>query len=667
MEKKLVHEYTFDASAKTITSNEFTDINKIALITNVTDNIIIYNFADAAKGGTISGNVITLDYDTTTMSDTDELQIILHVGTDLDRIGFAKAITNNVDTDFFTLVQTGSGMTVNQTGGNLVITTGTTARSETLIRSNKAFTGGIRLRAQTVLSQRIANQQFFVELVDVVGDGLAYSIGSATAVTVTFPASFGLSSQNVGQSMTLCCFSGTGTFFSGRYPIASVSGNDATFTVSGFAAGTGTVSVVGWNFYKLEYTSTTATNAIFDTGRKGYSSGNTTATISTTASPGHMAIITGNDGIASLHDQLVASATAIQTSNRANRTVMVPDDAFLRLQIRVVNGTTAPASTTTWTIGQVSVGSFEAESVIVQDVRPTGYGTAIPVEVMRSSTHAVTMTSTTLTAVTPGTAATNLGKARDSAIGATDTGVAILGVRRDTPTAETPVAGDYVVPQVSAFGEQWVRLGGELADDAAFTPGTTRVVPVGFMVDDTATDSVDEGDAGAPRMSADRVIYVQGATAHDAADAGNPLKIGGKAIQSNPTAVADGDRANLVLDDLGRVVSSDSHVRDLVVQQVTTITSSTSETTILTAGAAGVFHDVKSIMIANKSASATLVTVRDATAGSAVAYIHCPAGDTRGVVFNTPFKQTTAANNWTAQCGTSVDSVYITVQAVKNV
>ena len=60
------------------------------------------------------------------------------------------------------------------------------------------------------------------------------------------------------------------------------------------------------------------------------------------------------------------------------------------------------------------------------------------------------------TSVTPGTAATNLGKARDSAIGATDTGVAILGVRRDTPTAETPAAGDYVVPQVSANGEQWV-------------------------------------------------------------------------------------------------------------------------------------------------------------------------------------------------------------------
>lgn len=454
--KKIIQDYIFDASAKTITASDFTKLSEIALITNVTDNVIIYNFADLVKGGSLSGRVLTLDYDTTAMDDTDQLQIITHAGTDIDRVGFAKAISNNVDTTMLTLRQTGSGMTVNQTDGNLVITTGTTARAETIIRGLNSYSGGIRARIRSLLSQRIINQQFFFELVDVVGDSLAYTINSATSITVTLPASFGLSAQNVGQSMTLQGFSGTGTFLSGRYPIASVSGNDATFTVSGFAAGTGTLSAVGWNFYRLEYSTATATNALFDTQRNGYSSGNTTATINTTASPGHMAIITANDGQAALHDQLVASTAAIQTANRATRVVMVPDDAQVVMQIRVLNGSTAPASTTTWTIGQVSVGHFEAESVIVQDLRPTGFHTALPVEVMRSTTNAVTLTSTTITSQVPGTAATNLGKARDSAIGATDTGVAILGVRRDAPTAETPVAGDYVVPQVSNLGAQYV-------------------------------------------------------------------------------------------------------------------------------------------------------------------------------------------------------------------
>lgn len=46
-------------------------------------------------------------------------------------------------------------------------------------------------------------------------------------------------------------------------------------------------------------------------------------------------------------------------------------------------------------------------------------------------------------------------------------------------------------------------------DDSPFTPATTKVAMAGFEYDDTATDSVDEGDAGAARMSANRNQYVQ--------------------------------------------------------------------------------------------------------------------------------------------------------------
>lgn len=47
-----------------------------------------------------------------------------------------------------------------------------------------------------------------------------------------------------------------------------------------------------------------------------------------------------------------------------------------------------------------------------------------------------------------------------------------------------------------------------VADDAAFTPATTKVMMAGFEFDDTTPDSVNEGDAGAARMSANRNIYV---------------------------------------------------------------------------------------------------------------------------------------------------------------
>jgi hypothetical protein len=41
-------------------------------------------------------------------------------------------------------------------------------------------------------------------------------------------------------------------------------------------------------------------------------------------------------------------------------------------------------------------------------------------------------------------------------------------------------------------------------DDAAFTPGTSKIVMAGFEADESSTDSVDEGDGGAARMTLDR-------------------------------------------------------------------------------------------------------------------------------------------------------------------
>ncbi len=75
--KTLITNYTFDASAKTISFDDYTgvDLNRVLLITNVTTNTIIYNFANSLLGGSVSGNVLTLTYNTTSMSDTDTLQI----------------------------------------------------------------------------------------------------------------------------------------------------------------------------------------------------------------------------------------------------------------------------------------------------------------------------------------------------------------------------------------------------------------------------------------------------------------------------------------------------------------------------------------------------------------------------------------------------------------
>ena len=83
MAKKLIYNYTFDASAQTVVIKGLYKLRTLQLITNVTDQTIIYNFADTNKGGTTSYNsdndetTITLEYNTTTMSDSDELQIFV--------------------------------------------------------------------------------------------------------------------------------------------------------------------------------------------------------------------------------------------------------------------------------------------------------------------------------------------------------------------------------------------------------------------------------------------------------------------------------------------------------------------------------------------------------------------------------------------------------------
>ena len=68
-------------------------------------------------------------------------------------------------------------------------------------------------------------------------------------------------------------------------------------------------------------------------------------------------------------------------------------------------------------------------------------------------------------------------------------------------------AGTFVV-QVDGSALTSLQLIDDVivADDAAFTPGTTKVAMVGFQADETATDSVNEGDGGAARMTLDRKI-----------------------------------------------------------------------------------------------------------------------------------------------------------------
>lgn len=161
------------------------------------------------------------------------------------------------------------------------------------------------------------------------------------------------------------------------------------------------------------------------------------------------------------------------------------------------------------------------------------------------------------------------------------------------------------------------------------------------------------------------VATAVGDIAHDAADSGNPLKFGGIARITNPTAVADADRVNAIFDKLGKQIVVGA-IRDMKGVQQTTITSSTAETTIISS-VASTFLDLYGIIVANTSASAASVTVKDATAGTTRFILYVPAGETRGFTLpvDSAIPQAAVTNNWTATC-TSVASLQITALYVKN-
>lgn len=72
----------------------------------------------------------------------------------------------------------------------------------------------------------------------------------------------------------------------------------------------------------------------------------------------------------------------------------------------------------------------------------------------------------------------------------------------------------------------------DLADDAAFTPATSKVLPIGFFADESTPDSVNEGDIGAARMTLDRHIR---AVVHEES---NELRIGGVAVTVKFAAIS---------------------------------------------------------------------------------------------------------------------------------
>ena len=235
-----------------------------------------------------------------------------------------------------------------------------------------------------------------------------------------------------------------------------------------------------------------------------------------------------------------ADTTLVNTTNEFGPLQM---DANGRLKVEAFSGETLPVSLTSTTVtGTVSV----TQSGTWDEVGINDSGNSITVD--NGGTFAVQVDGAALTALqliddtikTLGT---------DTYTEASTKGSVIAAVRRDADTTLVDTTNEIGPLQMDANGRLKVEaFSGETlpvslasvpshavtnagvfavqvdgsaltalqllddtikVDDATFTPGTTSVSMAGFQADEQSIDSVDEGDAGAARMTLDRKVITQ--------------------------------------------------------------------------------------------------------------------------------------------------------------
>ena len=296
---------------------------------------------------------------------------------------FEKVISWWVNPAKWTVIKTWTWMTINQTWWNLVVTSWTTAYSESIIRSIDSLAWLWYIKYHLQLSQRIANQNFVVEWVDIVWDWLSFTINSATSITVT-KAWHWFTTQDIWEWMLIWNIS-VANCLPQRIVIASIPNvNTITFTVSWFpASGSGTCSLFGHNHHQIIYSWTTATTlwTWYNTQREWWANTAVNATINTTASPWHIWIIETSRWFDCAYlDQVPWTSTWNQITQRATFNFNTPDsDVQLFLQIRIFNGSTAPASSTTLTMWFIQAEIYNPLMVNISWVQNFGWKNALPV------------------------------------------------------------------------------------------------------------------------------------------------------------------------------------------------------------------------------------------------------------------------------------------------
>lgn len=234
-----------------------------------------------------------------------------------------------------------------------------------------------------------------------------------------------------------------------------------------------------------------------------------------------------------------------------------------------------------------------------------------------------------------------------------------------TDLAGTITVASHAVTNAGTFAVQAAQSG-----TWTVQPGNTANTTAWKVDGSAVTQPISVASIPSHAVTNAGTFAVQSAAAGDVAsgstDSGNPIKTGGQARTTNPTAVTDGQRVNAIFDKLGKQITVGA-VRILKGVTQTQISNSTSETTIV-AAIASTFCDLYGLILANTGATTTKVTIKDATSGTTRAIIEVPTLETRGFMLpvDSAIPQATVNNNWTATCASATTAMEVTALWVQN-
>lgn len=257
--------------------------------------------------------------------------------------------------------------------------------------------------------------------------------------------------------------------------------------------------------------------------------------------------------------------------------------------------------------------------------------------------------------------------AEDVAANAADKGVGVLAVRRDANTSLVDTTGDYANLQVTALGNLKVAIIEDSVGSAIDSDDGTVAGGQGTVALTIGLTQVWDG-SNWKRVSAATPMYVGGDVAHDAADGGSPVKVGAKAVNAEPAAVANADRANLITDLVGKLITLPyANPENFVSGCISSAMTGTTSTSLVGAPGAGLRNYITTIIAScGHATQGTDILIQDGSGGTTLMVI--PAAALFGgaaITLPTPLRQPTANTALYAQNVTTGSSTKVTALGYK--